>query len=310
MLDAQVHVLLTYLQLFRIMVEQAVHEHIFSPLQDANDRTQRLIHILAVLNDRQRKAFLSLVGKQAGAFQVMTLFMDHLNKYEEESDPSKVEPILEKIIMHVSATYPDQSKAQTCLQKYAKANDKKLNKLLQTILSSQTNYVMILKCAVRSDDFFAIRDVVLCLDSILQREFLKRIEPQFGAVSLEVWSVFLRRISLTLVNADMILSLLNYLGKDNAKLKPEGDASEPEAETNEYFRKVADSLMNDICKMMPFLFKSHISFFCDIVTKKRHNDGDDMDLEDDVVDGTLLTDALKAFAKFVKMFPAEAPKDE
>ena len=98
----------------------------------------------------------------------------------------------------------------------------------------------------------------------------------------------MRRSSLTLVGKDSILPLID--------ISRQGKVAGPEAQDVHRLGDIADTLISDISKLFPAVFKNHIAHFCDLVQNE--------------TDEILVTDALRAFAKFVKMFPQETPLDE
>jgi sister-chromatid-cohesion protein PDS5 len=156
---------------------------------------------------------------------------------------------------------PDPKKGEVQLMKFAKLNNGRLYKLLKGVMDPLSDYQLVLK---------------------YNKEIQTRLAKQ--TTMMEILQIFIRRISLSLINRNIIDVLL--------LLVKEGHQSKDEGQTQVGI--VAEQFIKDISKIFPALYKTQVECFLLIINKEE-------DLE-------LVTDAVEALSKFVKAFPENTPK--
>ncbi|KAJ3152811.1 hypothetical protein HDU89_001014 [Geranomyces variabilis] len=215
----------------KVVVEKALCDRIFPPNTDDVVRTERLLNIAAVWTERQRKAFMNVLDRQSTMMGGTAIFLDLCEKFNGgimDDDTEGTEDILNRIIEQISSRFPDAKTAQTQLQKFAKANDGRIYKLMRSVMDLQSDYKPLIKNI---------------------KEIIKRLEQQAGA--LETFSILLRRISLTIVAKSSISILI-----DKIQL---ARSSQDEAEIR--IGETAEKLLKDISTVFPALYRSHLDEF-------------------------------------------------
>jgi sister-chromatid-cohesion protein PDS5 len=164
--------------------------------------------------------------------------------------------ILPKIIEFLTAKLPDPKKAESQLLKFAEMNNGRLYKLVRAVMDPSVEYKAILK----------------------HNKEIVSILSKFPSI-LETVAIFLRRVSLCLMNKDTLSVLLQMV--KNRK--------DPLDQTAEQFLK-------DITKIFPALSKTQVDTYNSIIL------GDNST--------GLIEDALEALSKYVVAFPSEYPSTE
>ncbi|KAJ3163478.1 hypothetical protein HDU86_000057 [Geranomyces michiganensis] len=215
----------------KVVVEKALCDRIFPPHTDDVVRTERLLNIAAVWTERQRKAFMNVLDRQSTMMQGTAIFLDLCEKFNGgimDEDIEGTEQILNRIIDQISSRFPDPKTAQMQLQKFAKANDGRIYKLMRSVMDLQSDYKPLIKNI---------------------KEIIKRLEQQAGA--LETFSILLRRISLTIVSKSSISILIEKIQLARS--------SQDEAEIR--IGETAEKLLKDISTVFPALYRSHLDEF-------------------------------------------------
>ncbi|KNC98061.1 uncharacterized protein SPPG_09381 [Spizellomyces punctatus DAOM BR117] len=219
----------------KVFVEKALHDHIFPAIPEDSARTERLLNVTTAWTEKQRKAFLSVLDRQAKTVHATTIFLDQCEKYNGgimDSDEDATEKVLLQIITYLASRFPDPKKAQAHLQKFAKVNDGRLYKLMRTVMDPQSDYKPIMK---------AIKEIV------------KRVEQQAGV--METLSILLRRICLTLVPKSSIPYLLE---------KTQAARSSQDALVQRH-GQTAERLLKDISTVFPALYRSNLENFTQLL---------------------------------------------
>ncbi|KAJ3292603.1 hypothetical protein HK104_005175 [Borealophlyctis nickersoniae] len=227
----------------RIAVERALHEEIFPPNYDDAARTDRLLNVLGMMTEKQWKAFVSVLERQAQTIRDMELFIEQCEKYNGgivDSDEEAIEKLLQHIIAHIASKFPESKRvqAQSHLHKFAKTNDSRVYKLLKAIMDPQADYKPLLKNA---------------------RDLAKRLESQSGV--LETFSVLMRRISLTLVSKNSIPHLIEKI-RTSKRSTDVGEVAKG---------AMAERIIKEVAAVFPAMYKSHVQQFTDLM---KSNDPD------------------------------------
>ncbi|KAI9343084.1 armadillo-type protein [Zopfochytrium polystomum] len=257
------------------MVEKVWHEDILPPNYDDAARTDRLLKIVAVLNDRQYNAFVSMLDRQANMRKTINIFLNECEAWNGgivDKDKDLVETRLNQVIQFLAYKFSDPKRASAHLLKFAKNNENRVYKLLRAIMDESAEYKAILKN---------------------NTEVTKRLDAHQGL--LETFSVFLRQISLTMVGKSTIPSLIEAIR--SFRRSEASQSTEPQrvrVRTPE--QSAAEKLIKTIAQIFPSVYQSHVDDLIALLTSP---------------DATLVTHALEAVAKFSITFPEQLRiKDE
>ncbi|CAG8736751.1 2768_t:CDS:10, partial [Funneliformis caledonium] len=111
------------------------------------------------------------------------------------------------------------------------------------------------------------------------KDALNRVE-QIAASSFETLSILIRRISLTIINRDLVPLLMN-------KIKSDGEQNA---------HSIAYELFTEISSRFPVIFRSHLEKLT-------------MLLKEEDESAMIVENSLEALSKFAKTFPDEVPHD-
>ena len=107
------------MQSYRIEIERVLHDQIFPVITDDLQRTDRLIGIYATLNEKQRRAFKSVLDRQNMTMSNMKLYLEYCDKYNVcfhsviylhykggimDKDETEIKTVLQTIIHHITRT--------------------------------------------------------------------------------------------------------------------------------------------------------------------------------------------------------------
>ncbi|KAI0251942.1 armadillo-type protein [Lactifluus subvellereus] len=221
--------------------EHALAEYVF-PLTASSSKeneieeptwTDRLLTTMRFLNERAVSSLISFSGLKIARPSIYERFIQCCKENNGGIIDENEEETIRKLNVYVqrlSTTFPDPQKAADDLCAFAKLNEGRLYKLLETCMDTQTG----LKSVVKSS-----------------REFLRRVE-QSSAGILPTMTVFLRRASLRLVNQSSIPSLLRHLQRGD----PTGDGHAPSQA--QLFANNAQVILTSVSKYCPIIYKAHV----------------------------------------------------
>ncbi|KAI9511424.1 armadillo-type protein [Russula earlei] len=231
---------MTQSQEVKVTAEHALAEYIF-PLITSYSReneikestwTDRLLTTMKFLNERTINSLISFSGLKIIRPSIYERFVQCCKENNGGIIDENEEETIRKLnicIQRLSATFPDSQKAADDLSAFAKLNEGRLYKLLETCMDTQTS----LKALVKSF-----------------REFLRRLEQSSVGI-LPTMMILLRRASLCLVNQSSVPYLLRHLERGG----PTGDGygtSHAQALANN-----AQILLTSISKHCPIIYKAH-----------------------------------------------------
>ncbi|CAG8540479.1 13092_t:CDS:10, partial [Acaulospora colombiana] len=156
---------------------------------------------------------------------------------------------------------PDPLKSANNLSSFPKLQDIRCCKMIRDCMNPLSNYRTVKKSA---------------------EEALKRI-GQKAASSLETFSILIRRISMTIINRDLIPSLLTKIKSTD---------SEQDSGSN-----VAHELFKDVSSRFPSIFKPHLD---ELIKSISENENENP---------LIVDDSLQALSKLSTAFPDEIPHD-
>ncbi|RKP38243.1 armadillo-type protein [Dimargaris cristalligena] len=263
-----------------VMVERALTETVFQPSATLTDeqRTRRLLIVVALLDDRARKAFMGFLNRQLNTSREMNLFLDLCEKYNAAEDPQGADGQgvlnnLNYVIRLITSKLPDARKHADHLLSFAKMHDVRLHKMIRDAMSPQLGHKAIRKS---------------------QREAVKRLESLSPTLA-DTFTILIRRVSLTVVNRSTITETAGTgaAGSDTASAAQWTPAK---------LAETAHILLKHIATVFPEMYKSHVTELFALVRNDSATAGDD-----DTEQGQ--TASLKTVADFAKAFPTEVPTD-
>ncbi|KAI8925749.1 armadillo-type protein [Entophlyctis helioformis] len=220
-----------------ILVEKAVCIHLLPQLPNDKERVQRIITLLHYLNEKQHKAFLSILSRRANSIYEMGIFIQQCERYNGgimDADAESIEKGLNTLVAHMSGSFPDPKKAQTLLHKFASVNDRRVYQLIRAIMNPQSDFKRI------------VRD---------QKELQKRLEQHGGSLA-ETFAVLQRRVSLALVGRTTIETLMQMLHDARRGLQEDWFA---------VMENTAKQLMRDVATHFPAVYQTQIQSFVEII---------------------------------------------
>ncbi|KAH9161402.1 hypothetical protein EDB89DRAFT_2080638 [Lactarius sanguifluus] len=198
--------------------------------------TDRLLTTMKFLNERSIGSLISFSGLKIA--QCCRENNGGIIDENEEETTRKFNACVQRL----STTFPEPQKAADDLCAFAKLNESRLYKLLETCMDTQTN----LKSLIKSS-----------------REFLRRIEQSSAGV-LPTFAVFLRRASLRLINQSSIPSLLRYLQRGDSTGDGYGTSQAQLLANN------AHAILTSISKHCPVVYKAHLGELTKAIADERN----------------------------------------
>ena len=221
-----------------VMVEKAVFTQIFPPEVADMDRTKRTLLVLRSLTEKQYKAFVSILNRQARNIYEMELFItqcDAFNGGIMDANEESIQAGLSALVLHMASFLADPKKVQTHLHKFANINDRRAYQLMRSIMNPHNEYKKI------------SRD---------HKELIKRLEPH-GAQFTETFQILTRRSSLALVGRTTIETLMQLL--QNIRRGLEGAVE---------LKDTAKKLMKDVSEQFPAVYKTLVAGFVQTIEKE------------------------------------------
>ncbi|KAG0073323.1 hypothetical protein BGZ89_006616 [Linnemannia elongata] len=238
-------------------VDHAIYTTVFPPHGSAASRTQRLVTTFGALDDKGRTGFLSVLRRSVDARSHITAFLKLLETWEKSNEnggSEEFEKKLGSIIKVISDRLPDPVKSSLLLYKYANMHDSTFLLLISDCMDSRRSLKEIRKAA---------------------KDTIARIE-NISPPTLEIFTVLIQRISLTLINSEVISELIqNIAGSDEN-------------------RQISGELLRSISPIFPAIFIDHLAEITAL-------------LRDSTFVGA--SDALQTLAEFAKQFPKSVPAD-
>ncbi|KAG0301576.1 hypothetical protein BGZ97_002733 [Linnemannia gamsii] len=238
-------------------VDHAIYTLVFPPHGSAASRTQRIITTFGALDDKGRTGFLSVLRRSVDARSHMTALLKLLESHEKSKENGGTEEFEKKlgsIVKIISDRLPDPIKSSLLLYKYANVHDSSFLQLISDCMDSRRSLKEIRKASM---------------------DTIARIEDVSPSI-LEIFSVLIQRISLTLINSEVISELINNI-----------------AGSDEY-RQISGELLRSISPIFPAIFNDHLSEITAL-------------LRDSTFVGA--SDALQTLAEFAKQFSKSVPAD-
>jgi sister-chromatid-cohesion protein PDS5 len=218
-----------------VLMEKVFLESLVPPNPDHELRTMRLLQVISHLNERQMNVFKSILNRQAVTIQTFLIYIDQCVKFNGgvmDSNEAEITRVLQQITLFMSTKLPDPKKAETQLMKFAQMNDSRLYKLFRSIMDPSSDFKTVAK---------------------YNKEIVSRIGKQ--ASLMDILSIFIRRISLSLINKDTLDVLLDLV-------KNGGRSTDS---TTKDIALLAEQLIKDISKLFPALYKTQLEKLNEII---------------------------------------------
>ncbi|KAF9941901.1 hypothetical protein BGZ67_003731 [Mortierella alpina] len=236
-------------------VDHAILAILFPPHGSTESRTLRLVKVFTSLDEKGRTGFLSVLRRCVDARYYMTAFLRLLRAYEassKDSDATEFERKLGAVIKALSDRLPDPVKCSVVLSKFAKARDDKFLVSISSCMNSRSS----------------LKDIKKAVKETLER--IENVTP----TTLEVFSILLERISLMLLNYEVVSQLIRHVDE------------------SEEHRQASGELLRYISLIFPAIFKDHL---IDITALLRDPEF------------TGASDSLHTLAEFAKSYPKSVP---
>ncbi|KAI9339312.1 armadillo-type protein [Obelidium mucronatum] len=252
-----------------IVMERVLHEDIFVYTYDDMQRTDRLLRIVGNLTEKQYKAFMSVIDKQAAMLKDFMMYIRlcvEFNGGIMEKNDGAVEAKLNPLMMHISSKFPDSKKAMTGLQKFAKNNENRVYKLFTALMSESADFKTITKNS---------------------KEILKRLEPHAGLH--EIFVVILRRVSLTIIGKSNIPRLIEVARVSSQRQNRSMEVSMADTTVDNDISRVAataEALIKKLSSAFPGVYGSQLTEFLNLL---RSNDE------------SLVVETLEDLSRFMKI---------
>ncbi|KAH9039613.1 armadillo-type protein [Lactarius pseudohatsudake] len=207
--------------------------------------TDRLLTTMKFLNERGIGSLISFSGLKITRPSIYERFVQCCRENNGGIIDENEEETIRKFnacVQRLSTTFPEPQKAADDLCAFAKLNEGRLYKLLETCMDTQTS----LKSLIKSS-----------------REFLRRIEQSSAGV-LPTFAVFLRRASLRLINQSSIPSLLRYLQRGDSTGDGYGTSQAQLLANN------AHAILTSISKHCPVVYKAHLGELTKAIADERN----------------------------------------
>ncbi|RHZ63282.1 hypothetical protein Glove_330g114 [Diversispora epigaea] len=237
-------------------VEKALHDEILSPSNDDSIRMERLLIVFESLDAKAKKGFFSLFQRQRDVINDMNAYLSLCERYKEDmanNDSENFTNVLNQVVQRISDKLPDPLKSANHLSSFPKLYDSDVYKMIRDCMNPLSDWKTVKKSA---------------------EEVLKRIEQNSNS-SLETFSILIRRISMAIINRDLVPLLVSKIKSSDSN--------------------VAHELFQDISSRFPVIFKPHLDEL-----KKSITDNENP---------LIVEDSLQAFSKLSIASPDEIPQD-
>jgi sister chromatid cohesion protein PDS5 len=225
-----------------ILMEKVFLEYLVPPNPDHQLRTMRLLQVISHLNDRQMNVFKSIINRQSATIQTFHIFIEQSIKYNAgvmDQNEEEITTVLHQIITFMCQKLPDTKKSETQMLKFAQMNEARLYKLFRSIMDPTSDFKTVLK---------------------YNKEIASRLGKQTAL--MDILNIFIRRISLYLINKDTVEVLLSLVQKGSKSVDT----------TTKEIASLSEQLMKDISKLFPALYKTQLEKLTDIIREDSNED--------------------------------------
>ncbi|CAJ0745043.1 23507_t:CDS:10 [Entrophospora sp. SA101] len=243
-------------------VENVLHEEILASNNVESTRMDRLLVVFGSLEAKAKKAFFSILQRQKETINDMEIYLnlcENSMDVEVDGDADKADDMLNQTINRIAGKLPDPLKSVNHLSSFPKLNNSRIYKLIRGCMNPTSDYKTVKKSA---------KDALKCIE-------------QLSPSSAETFSTLIRRISLTIINRDLIALLLDKIRSMDTS-KHNGDSI------------IAHELFRETSHRFPAIFKPYFHELTDLAINE---------------DDETTEDSLEVLSKLAKTFPDETPQE-
>ncbi|KAK9451020.1 armadillo-type protein [Limtongia smithiae] len=131
-----------------LLLDYCLNEQLLPLEIDDKKRVQRLLTVVKYLDDKAKKAFAAVPARQQKMSAVVSAFIQLCEKNNGgvvEEDEEQLKTKIKNIVRWLSEQFPDASKAEANLMKFALLNDRRLYKAIKDCINSASEYGTIVK---------------------------------------------------------------------------------------------------------------------------------------------------------------------
>ncbi|KAI7878695.1 ARM repeat-containing protein [Lichtheimia hyalospora FSU 10163] len=229
------------------LVEKTLHEYIFPPMDDDQERTKRLVSILGMVNERAKLGFIHIIRKQKSLMSALRRFLDACKQSNEdmEVDNEQVDHSqIEMLATRIAATFPESSKVSSAMQSFSDilVDDQDIREIFEACIDPNNDYVDIRKS---------------------QRELASSLQAESSSIQ-EILQPVLRRACPTLINKGIIPHLFSIVSSQ----RPSRRSS---SATRSKHAVIAQELLTEISQTFPAMYDS---FLYNLVSTLTHSKND------------------------------------
>ncbi|KAL9126994.1 MAG: hypothetical protein Q9217_004050 [Psora testacea] len=232
-------------------------------------RTERILLLVKDLDERAKKVFYAVQGRQLMLARIVTAYLQRCEEYNGgvmDRDEKDIKAHMAKLIENLARGFPDSSKFSEHLWKFAKMHDRRAYQLIRFCMAPESDYRTVVKAI---------------------KEFTKRIEQSTSASQdmLSSLMTLLYRVSALIYNRSHVPAIMEF-SRIGERHNLTGTAHE---------------MLRDISTRTPEVLKAQVQEICKYLqdeapSGKRSSDSG-------------AVDNLKACASFANRFEKEVPKD-
>ncbi|KAI9845226.1 MAG: hypothetical protein M1837_004981 [Sclerophora amabilis] len=192
-------------------------------------RIERVLHLVKDLDDKAKKAFFAVQGRQVQLSRIMQAFLKRCEEYNGgiiQGSEADVKSNLGRLIDWLAKTLPDSPRVSADLWKFAKMHDRR-------------NYQLLRFCMDPNSDYRTVHKAI--------KELTKRIEaaPGSPAGMLDTMRPLLYRLSLLIYNKSHVPAIVGLSRTDDGSLS-----------------STAHEVLKEMSTRNPEVFKAHVSELC------------------------------------------------
>lgn len=190
-------------------------------------RAERILLLVRYLDQNAKKAFFAVQARQPQFAKILQTFIracEDFNGGVMDENEDRKTGNLQKTIKYISQFLPEDSKVQSELLKFAKANDRRNYQLIKFVVGAE-------------NEFKTVRGAL--------KELVKRLQGNQQSGLADVLIPLLYRSGYLMFNRSHLSTILDYARTDK-----------------DDFGSTAHEILNEISQRTPDLFKSHIGDLC------------------------------------------------
>ena len=208
-------------------------------------RTERILLLVKNLDERGKKVFYAIVGRQLLLAQIVTAYLQRCEEYNGgvmDKMEKEIKAHMSKLIENLAKGFPDPPKFSEHLWKFAKMHDRRAYQLIRFCIAPESDYRTVVKAI---------------------KELTKRIEQSTLASHDLLSSLIplLYRVSALIYNRSHVPAIMHFSRMQDSPLTA-----------------TAHEMLRDISTRTPEVLKAHVSEICKYLQDEAPNDKKGNDL--------------------------------